>query len=100
MKTATIDKRQRKKLHPLMWAVIGISIASIAIFVVALLLPPPGEVNGNVLKGIAILTGQQGLVVFAYAVYSGKTATFTHGNTQATVGNAPPPPEPRPQEVE
>lgn len=80
--------QQRKRLHPLMWVVVGITLASVAIFVVGLLLPPPGDVNANVLKGIAILTVQQALVVFAYAVYSGKTATFTHGNTHATVGGS------------
>lgn len=87
---------QRKRLHPLMWVVVGITLASIAIFVVGLILPPPGDVNANVLKGIAILTVQQALVVFAYAVYSGKTATFTHGNTQATVGGS----EPRQREAQ
>lgn len=73
-------------LHPLMWLVVGLAVASVAIFVVGLLLPPAGEVHPSVLKGLAILTADIALVIFAYAVVSGKTATFTHGNTSATVG--------------
>ena len=73
-------------LHPLMWLVVGLAVASVVIFVVGLLIPPPGEVHPSVLKGLAILTADIALVIFAYAVVSGKTATFTHGNTSATVG--------------
>ena len=75
-------------LHPLMWLVVGLAVASVAIFVVGLLLPPAGEVHPSVLKGLAILTADIALVIFAYAVVSGKTATFTHGNTSATVGGS------------
>lgn len=73
-------------LHPLMWVVVGLAAASVCIFVVGLLIPPPGEVHPSVLKGLSILTADIALVIFAYAVVSGKTATFTHGNTSATVG--------------
>lgn len=73
-------------LHPLMWVVVGLTAASVCIFVAGLLIPPPGEVHPSVLKGLAILTADIALVIFAYAVVSGKTATFTHGNTSATVG--------------
>ena len=75
-------------LHPLMWLVVGLAVASVAIFIVSLLIPPPGEVHPSVLKGLAILTADIALVIFAYAVVSGKTATFTHGNTSATVGGS------------
>ena len=83
------EKRSDKNdwhLHPLMWLVVSLAVASVAIFVVGLLLPPAGEVHPSVLKGLAILTADIALVIFAYAVVSGKTATFTHGNTSATVG--------------
>ena len=75
-------------LHPLMWLVVGLAVASVAIFIVSLLIPPPGEVHPSVLKGLAILTADIALTIFAYAVVSGKTATFTHGNTSATVGGS------------
>ena len=75
-------------LHPLMWLVVGLAVASVVIFLVSLLLPPAGEVHPSVLKGLAILTADIALVIFAYAVVSGKTATFTHGNTSATVGGS------------
>lgn len=73
-------------LHPLMWLVVTLLLASVAILVVGLLIPPPGEVHPSVLKGLGILTADIALTIFAYAVVSGKTATFTHGNTSATVG--------------
>ena len=73
-------------LHPLIWLVVGLTAASVGIFVAGLLMPPPGEVHQSVLKGLAILTVDIALVIFAYAVVSGKTATFTHGDTSATVG--------------
>lgn len=83
-------KTENKKayLHPLMWVVVGLAIASVVIFVTAILLPPPGEAHKSVLEGLAILTVQMAIIVFAYAVVSGRTATFTHGNTTATVGRA------------
>lgn len=73
-------------LHPLMWLVVALTIASVAIFVAGLLIPPPGEVHPSVLKGLGIITADITLVIFAYAIVAGKTATFTHGNTSATVG--------------
>lgn len=69
-----------------MWTVVGLTIASVIIFVVGMLLPPAGEVHPSILKGLGIITADITLVVFAYAIVSGKTATFTHGNTTASIG--------------
>lgn len=68
-----------------MWAVIGLTVASVILLLVGLLLPPQGEVHPSLLKGLAIITADIALVNFAYAVASGKTATFQHGKTSATV---------------
>lgn len=73
-------------LHPLMWVVVGLALFSALIFVVAMCIPPEGEVHSSVLKGLAIQTTNIALVIFAYSVVSGKTATFEHGKTKATVG--------------
>ena len=86
MATATEAKR---KLHPLMWCVIGLTAASFLLLLVAALLPPQGEVHPSVLKGMAIISVDVALVNFAYAIVSGKTATFSHGKTTATVGGKP-----------
>ena len=88
MKGKSENDKNGWHLHPLMWLVVGLSVASVVIFLVSLLLPPAGEVHPSVLKGLAILTADIALVIFAYAVVSGKTATFTHGNTSATVGGS------------
>ena len=81
-----MKQKQNIRLHPLLWLVIGLAVASVAVFVTALLLPPQGEVHPSVLKGLAILTGDISLVIFAYAIASGKTATFSHGKSNLTVG--------------
>ena len=73
-------------LHPLMWLVVFLTVASVILFSVALAIPPEGEVHKTVLEGLGIITIDIALVIFAYAVISGKTATFTHGSTTATIG--------------
>lgn len=80
------EVKKRFHLHPLMWVVVGLSLFSAVIFTVALMIPPEGEVHSSVLKGLAIQTTNIALVIFAYSVVSGKTATFEHGKTKATVG--------------
>lgn len=85
-------------LHPLMWLVVFLAVASVILFAVAIVIPPEGEVHKTVLEGLGIITIDITLVIFAYAVISGKHATFTHGNTTATVGSArndAPPDEPQ-----
>ena len=81
-----MKQKKNIRLHPLLWLVIGLAIASVAVFVAALVLPPTGEVHPSVLKGLAILTGDISLVIFSYAIASGKTATFNHGESKLTVG--------------
>ena len=81
-----MKQKQNIRLHPLLWLVIGLAVASVSVFVTALLLPPTGEVHPSVLKGLAILTGDISLVIFSYAIASGKTASFTHGNSNLSVG--------------
>ena len=73
-------------LHPLMWLVVFLAVASVILFAVALAIPPEGEVHKTVLEGLGIITIDIALVIFSYAVISGKTATFTHGSTTATIG--------------
>lgn len=77
---------EKRTLHPLMWAVIGLTAASVILLLVGLLLPPQGEVHPSLLKGLAIITADIALVNFAYAIVSNKVATFKHGKTTATVG--------------
>lgn len=80
----SIDKK-KKMLSPLMWTIIGLTAASVILLLVGLLLPPQGELHPSLLKGLSIITADIALVNFAYAVASGKTATFRHGKTSATV---------------
>lgn len=84
---ANTDKK-KVSLHPLMWTVIGLTAASFGLLLVAMLLPPQGEVHPSILKGLSIITADIALVNFAYAIVSNKVATFRHGKTTATVGTA------------
>lgn len=77
---------EKRTLHPLMWAVIGLTAASVILLLVGLLLPPQGEVHPSLLKGLAIITADIALVNFAYAIVSNKVATFNHGRTKIAVG--------------
>lgn len=80
------DNKPRIHLHPLMWLVVFLAVASVILFAVSIFIPPEGEVHKTVLEGLGIITIDIALVIFAYAVISGKTATFTHGSTTATIG--------------
>ena len=82
-----MEQPKNIRLHPLMWLVLGLVVASVIIFVIALWLPPQGEVHPSVLKGLAIITADIALVIFAHAIASGKTATFRHGSMTATIGD-------------
>lgn len=75
----------KKRIHPLMWTVIGLTAASFLLLLVSALIPPQGEVHPSILKGLALISVDIALVNFAYAIVSGKTATFQHGKTTATV---------------
>jgi hypothetical protein len=81
-------KAARKAVHPIVWITLGLSVVSAALFLWGLLLPPAGEVHASVLKGLGIMTANITLVNLSYAISSGKTATFKHGNTTATVGGS------------
>lgn len=80
------DNKPSIHLHPLMWLVVFLAVASVILFSVSIFIPPEGEVHKTVLEGMGIITIDIALVIFAYAVISGKQATFTHGNTTATIG--------------
>ena len=79
-------KPKGTKLHPIVWVTLGLSVVSAALFLWGLLLPPAGEVHASVLKGLGIMTANITLVNLSYAISSGKTTTFKHGNITATVG--------------
>lgn len=76
----------KASIPPIVWAIIALTVASIALFLTALLIPPQGEVHPSVLKGLGIMTANIALVNFAYAIATNKVATFKHGKTTATVG--------------
>ena len=82
---ATTDKRS-VSLHPLVWSTIILTVISVVLLVVALLIPPQGEIHPSVLQGLAIITADIALVNFAHAIATNKVATFRHGKTTATIG--------------
>lgn len=81
-------KNTEKKLHPLVWSSILLTIISVSLLLTGLLLPPQGEVHPSLLQGLAIITADIALVNFAHAIATNKVATFKHGKMSASIGGA------------
>lgn len=75
-----------RQVETVTWVVVALTCATFLLLVVAMLIPPRGQIHPSVLQGAAIITANVALIIFAQAVASGKTATFKHGNTTAVVG--------------
>lgn len=61
-------------------------IIAIGLMVTGFFMPPKGKIDGSVLEGTGIIFLWPALAFGAKALEEGKTATFTHNNTQITVG--------------
>lgn len=81
------NTRKRVHLHPLMWCIVGLVIFAALLFTAGFFVPPLGVIDGSVLKAGGELMGLQVGLLAAYAIVSGKTATITHGQTTATIGD-------------
>lgn len=61
--------------------------AAIALFVFGAITPPPGIIDGSLLTAGAILLGFAALGIAGQNLANGKEATFTHGQTEITIGD-------------
>lgn len=60
---------------------------AIILFVGGFFCPPMGVIDGSVLKAGGILLGFAALAVAGQNLANGKEVTFTHENTEVTIGD-------------
>ena len=60
---------------------------AIVLLVVSFLLPPTGVIDPSVLKATAILLGFAALAIVGKNLSLGKDVTFSHGDTEVTIGD-------------
>lgn len=83
-----------QRLDALTWVSIAFGVATFVLLVVAMVIPPRGQIHPSILQGAAIVTANVALIIFAHAIGTGKKATFRHGNTTAVVGDDNPAADP------
>lgn len=83
-----------QRLDALTWVSIAFAVATFVLLVVAMVIPPRGQIHPSILQGAAIVTANVALIIFAHAIGTGKKATFRHGNTTAVVGDDEPAADP------
>ena len=66
---------------------IVLSLASLALIVAGLLLPPIGVIDGSVLTAVGELIGLKALTLAWHAVDKGLDAKVTHGDTTINLIN-------------
>lgn len=72
-------------------------IVTVALFVVAFITPPPGEIHQSILRAATILFAFASLAVLREAIREGYAAKLTHGNTTLEIKDADGHPEKKPE---
>lgn len=62
-------------------------IVSIGLMIAGFFVPPTGEIDGSVLKGVGELIGFAALWIVLYAIRKGVDVKLQHGNTSVTAGD-------------
>ena len=75
-------------------------LIAIALIIGGFLMPPQGEIDGSVLKGVGELFLWPALAFGAKALDDNKKIQMQHGSTTITVGAHVPPPPPEGEEEE
>lgn len=60
---------------------------ALALLIASFLLPPTGVIDPSVLKAAAILLGFAALGIVGKNLSLGKDVTFSHGDTEVTIGD-------------
>lgn len=63
-------------------------VGAVILFFGSFLLPPMGEIHPSCLKAGGILLGFAALGIAGQNLADGKEVTFTHDNTEVTIGDA------------
>lgn len=62
-------------------------VVAVVLMVVSFFLPPTGVIDSSVLKAAAILLGFAALGIAGKNLSQGKDVTFSHGDTEVTIGD-------------
>lgn len=62
-------------------------VVALTLLVASFLLPPTGVIDPSVLKAAAILLGFAALGIVGKNLSLGKDVTFSHGDTEVTIGD-------------
>ncbi len=62
-------------------------VIAIILLIFGALTPPPAIIDGSILTAAAILLGFAALAIVGQNLANGKEATFTHGQTEITIGD-------------
>lgn len=62
-------------------------VVALALLIASFVLPPTGVIDPSVLKAAAILLGFAALGIVGKNLAMGKDVTFSHGDTEVTIGD-------------
>lgn len=76
-------KKQHHADKPIFYVCLAMAII---LLVFGAITPPPAIIDGSILTAAAILLGFAALAIVGQNLANGKEATFTHGQTEITIG--------------
>ena len=76
-------KKQYHADKPIFYVCLAMTII---LLVFGAITPPPAIIDGSILTAAAILLGFAALAIVGQNLANGKEATFTHGQTEITIG--------------
>ena len=77
-------KKEHHADMPIFYACLAIAVI---LLVFGAVTPPPAIIDGSILTAAAILLGFAALAIVGQNLANGKEATFTHGQTEITIGD-------------
>ena len=77
-------KNEHHADKPIFYACLAIAVI---LLVFGAITPPPAIIDGSILTAAAILLGFAALAIVGQNLANGKEATFTHGQTEITIGD-------------
>ena len=77
-------KKEKHADKPIFYACLAIAVI---LLVFGAVTPPPAIIDGSILTAAAILLGFAALAIVGQNLANGKEATFTHGQTEITIGD-------------
>ena len=77
-------KKEHHADKPIFYVCLAIAVI---LLVFGAITPPPAIIDGSILTAAAILLGFAALAIVGQNLANGKEATFTHGQTEITIGD-------------